>query len=179
YDRRTLIDHTLSTVGHNLVHGALLVVAVVLLFLRSLSAALIVGLVIPLTLLASFLGLRALGMSANLISLGAIDFGILVEPAAVFLEVTLHAWATAVAAGGALTDRTRVEGIVAAAKSVSRPIVFSTLIVVAGLVPLFLLERVEGRIFAPMAFTYVFALVAAPIAALLVVPALTRVLMRG
>lgn len=180
YDRQALVDQTLSTVGRNLLLGALLVVLTVFIFLRSIQAALLVGTLIPLTLLAAFLGLRSLGMSANLISLGAIDFGILVEPAAVLLESTLHVWAMmSVAQGGVLGAEARREGIVRAVRSASRPILFSTMIILLGLIPLFLLERVEGRIFAPMAYTYVFALIAAPIFTFTLIPALIHLTMRG
>jgi heavy metal efflux system protein len=180
YDRRELIDETVSTVGHNLLHGAILVVVIVLVFLRSWQAAVIVAVVIPLALLTSFIGLRALGMSANLISLGAIDFGILVENAAVVLEVTLHALGVAaVTAGTSNTLETRRRAIVDAVATVSRPVGFATLIIIAGLVPLFMLERVEGRIFRPMAYTYVFALVGARIAATTVVPAMMSLMLSG
>ena len=179
YDRRDLMAETLSTVGHNLLHGAILVVSIALLFLRSASAALIIACVIPLALLTSFLGLRTFGMSANLISLGAIDFGILVENAAVVLEVTLHGMAVMQATGkGPLPLALRRQAIADASASVARPVGFAKLIVIVGLLPLFFLEQVEGRIFAPMAYTYVFALIGARVAATTVVPALAAVLLR-
>ena len=178
YDRRDLIGTTVSTVGHNLLHGAILVVLIIVIFLRSPQGAVIVGAVIPIALLTSFVGLKLLGRSANLISLGAVDFGILVENAAVVLEVTLHAIATLQASGKLpLSKEARREVIVAAAGSVTRPVGFATLIIIVGLVPLFMLERVEGRIFAPMAFTYVFALFGARLAATTVVPALMYVML--
>lgn len=171
YDRRTLIDQTLETVGQNLWHGALLVVLVCWVFLRSLIGSLIVGLVIPLTLLAAFLGLKLLGMPANLISLGAIDFGILVEGSAVVVEVALHALHKLQHAEPDADAATRRSVLSQAAASVSRPITFASVVILAGLVPLFTLERVEGRIFAPMAYTYAFAIVGARIAAATFVPA--------
>lgn len=177
YDRRVLIGHTVSTVGNNLLHGAILVVVVILLFLRSWQAALIVGAVIPLTLFSSFIGLRSLGMSANLISLGAIDFGILVEPAAVVLESSLHVLAVMQAAGGSLTPLLRRNAIVEAVASVARPVSFAMLIIIAGMLPLFTMERVEGRVFAPMAYTYVFALIGAPLAAITFAPAMMSLLL--
>ena len=178
YDRRELTNYTLSTVGHNLLHGALLVVSIALLFLRSWSAAFIIACVIPLSLLTSFLGLRALGMSANLISMGAIDFGILVENAAVMLEVTLHGLALQQAKiQGPLTPKLRREAIAKAALLVARPIGLASMIIIVALVPLFLLERVEGRIFRPMAYTYIFALLGGLVAALTVVPAMAGVLL--
>ncbi|HET6283314.1 MAG TPA: CusA/CzcA family heavy metal efflux RND transporter [Polyangia bacterium] len=171
YDRRHLIATTVSTVGHNLLHGAILVIAVVLLFLRSFKGALIIGAVIPISLLTSFVGLKLLGRPANLISLGAVDFGILVENAAVVLEVTLHTLA-AVQVAGLVSRKKKASAIVESVRSLTRPIGFATLIIVVGLVPLFMLERVEGRIFAPMAYTLVFAMVGALVAAITVVPAL-------
>ncbi len=171
YDRRDLIATTVATVGHNLLHGALLVVVVIVLFLRSWPGALIIGMVIPISLLTSFVGLKLLGRSANLISLGAVDFGILVENAAVVLEVTLHSLAV-LHLSGAITLRAKAEAITASVASVARPIGFATVIIIVGFVPLFMLERVEGRIFAPMAFTLVFALIGALVAAVTVVPAL-------
>lgn len=178
YDRRELTRYTLGTVGHNLLHGAILVASIALLFLRSWPSALIIACVIPLSLLTSFLGLRGLGMSANLISMGAIDFGILVENAAVILEVTLHGLALKQAADpGPLSPSTRRRAIAEAALLVARPIGLASMIIVLALVPLFLLERVEGRIFRPMALTYVFALVGGLLAALTVVPALAGLLL--
>ena len=178
YDRRDLTRHTLSTVGHNLLHGAILVASIALLFLRSWSAALVIACVIPLSLLTSFLGLRALGMSANLISMGAIDFGILVENAAVILEVSLHGLALHQATQrGPLTPAIRRKAIADAALLVARPIGLASMIILLALVPLFLLERVEGRIFKPMAFTYLFALLGGLFAALTIVCALAGVLL--
>lgn len=175
YDRGALIDATLETVGHNLLHGALLVIVVLWLFLRTFRGALIVAAVIPFALLTSFLGLKLLGRSANLISLGAIDFGILVDGAVVVLEAVLHALALEASAEalGHRPDRART--IATAGAAVARPVGFAMMIIIAGLLPIFSLERVEGRIFAPMAFTYVFALLGALLAATTIVPALAAV----
>lgn len=171
YDRRALVESTLDTVGHNLAHGALLVVIICWLFLRSLAGALIVGLVIPLTLLAAFLGLKCMGMPANLISLGAIDFGILVEGAAVVVEVALHALHRLRHCPEPPTAAQRRRALSDAVASVSRPISFASLVILVGLVPLFTLERVEGRIFAPMAYTYAFAIIGARLLTATFVPA--------
>lgn len=172
HDRTWLVDATLGTVGKNLAEGALLVLAVVYLFLRTLRGVLVIAAVIPLSLLTAFVGLRWLGLPANLISLGAIDFGILVDGAIVVLEATLHAIHRA-------PDRERGAVIEAAAGGVARAVALALLIIVAALLPIFALERVEGRIFAPMAYTYAFALLGALLGALLVVPALERALLRG
>ncbi|MFO7567214.1 MAG: CusA/CzcA family heavy metal efflux RND transporter [Enhygromyxa sp.] len=172
YDRQDLVDATLRTVGKNLAEGVLLVLLVVYLFLRSGRAVIIVAVVIPLSMLSAFVGLHAMGLSANLISLGAIDFGILVDGAIIVIEATLHALHEP---RPSQVKRTTV--IEQAVVAVARPVFFSLLIIIIALTPIFTLERVEGRIFAPMAFTYAFALLGALVAALVVVPALESALM--
>jgi cobalt-zinc-cadmium resistance protein CzcA len=172
YDRTWLVDATLGTVGKNLAEGALLVLAVVYVFLRTWRGVLIIGVVIPLSMLTAFVGLRWMGLPANLISLGAIDFGILVDGAIVVLEATLHAIHRE-------PKRDRAEVIEAASAGVARAVALALLIIIAALIPIFTLERVEGRIFAPMAYTYAFALLGALLSAALVVPALERALLRG
>ncbi len=173
YDRTWLLDVTLSTVGRNLFEGALLVLFVVYAFLRSLRAVVVIAVVIPVSLLSAFVGLKWMGLPANLISLGAIDFGILVDGAIIVLEATLHA----IDQHDDPAHRPRL--IREAAASVARPVAFAMLIIIVALFPIFFLERVEGRIFAPMAFTYAFALVGALISAMVVVPALERLVFRG
>ncbi|MBZ5712426.1 efflux RND transporter permease subunit [Nannocystis pusilla] len=172
YDRTWLVDATLGTVGKNLAEGALLVLAVVYLFLRTWRGVLIVGVVVPLSMLTAFIGLRWMGLPANLISLGAIDFGILVDGAIVVVEATLHAIHHQ-------PQRDRATVIEEAAGGVARAVALALLIIIAALLPIFTLERVEGRIFAPMAYTYGFALIGALLSAALVVPALERALLRG
>src|SRR5256885_3879792 len=168
YDRTLLVGNTLSTVHTNLLHGFLLVVAVAWLFLRSVTGSLIVAAVIPLALLGAFIRLYALKLPANPISMGAIDFGILVDGAVVLVESVMHA-----------VQRERPEArrdvlrlIIRAAEQVARPTIFAMLIIIAALVPVFTLEQVEGRIFRPLALTYSFALLAALLLALTLVPAL-------
>src|SRR5262249_42171527 len=154
YDRTSLVDLTLATVHHSLLFGALLVGGVVWLFLRSLRSSLIVTAVIPLALLTAFIGLYLLGLPANLISMGAIDFGILVDGAVVLVENAMREVRETAPAGRrellALVARSAVE--------VSRPTFFAMAIIIAALIPVFTLERVEGRIFRPLALTYTFAL---------------------
>lgn len=174
YDRSMLVGQTLSTVHHNLLHGALLVVAVVWLFLRSLRCSLIVASVIPLALLTAFIGLKALGLPANLISMGAIDFGILVDGAVVLVENVLH-----VAGARRPKGRKEMLGLILhSALDVARPTFFAMAIIIAALLPVFTLERVEGRIFRPLSLTYGFALIGALVFALTVVPALCALLLR-
>ncbi|HEX4823683.1 MAG TPA: CusA/CzcA family heavy metal efflux RND transporter [Candidatus Polarisedimenticolaceae bacterium] len=175
YDRTTLVDLTLSTVHHSLLFGALLVAGVVWLFLRSLRCSLIVASVIPLALLTAFIGLRWLGLPANLISMGAIDFGILVDGAVVLVENVLHETAT----HRPQTAREMLSLIAGAALDVASPTFFAMAIIIAALMPVFTLERIEGRIFRPLAMTYSFALAGALVFALTAVPALCAVLLRA
>lgn len=171
YDRTELIDRTLHTVRENLLHGAGLVAVLLLLFLGSVRGAAVVTAVIPLSLLTAFAGLRLLRMPANLISLGAIDFGILVDGAVILVETIYH-----VLASRPLMDRR--DAVAAAAAQVVRPVVFSLAIIGTALLPIVTMERTEGRIFAPMAITYAFALVGALVWSLTAVPALARIVVR-
>jgi cobalt-zinc-cadmium resistance protein CzcA len=174
YDRTTLVDLTLATVHHSLIFGALLVGGVIWLFLRSLRCSLIVTAVIPLALLTAFIGLSILGLPANLISMGAIDFGILVDGAVVLVENVLRAIEEKKPA-----DRAGLLGLVTrSALDVSRPTLFAMAIIIAALIPVFTLERVEGRIFHPLALTYTFALIGGLVFALTLVPALCAAFLR-
>jgi len=170
YDRTELVDTTLETVFHNLLEGAALVSLVLFVFLLSIRASLVVVAVIPLSLAAAFLYLHARGMSANLLSMGAVDFGIIVDGAVILVEhVFEHA------AGEAYQRKTsaeRIRTIFDAARQVARPTLFSLLIIVAAYLPIFALQRVEGRIFAPMAHTVVSALVGAMLVSFTLVPVL-------
>jgi cobalt-zinc-cadmium resistance protein CzcA len=171
YDRTLLVGNTLHTVHDNLLHGFLLVVAVAWLFFRSITGSLIVGVVIPLALLGAFIGLYVLGMPANLISMGAIDFGILVDGAVVLVENVLHS----VQHDRPARRPDLLRLIIRSAEQVARPTLYAMLIIIAALVPVFTLQQVEGRIFRPLALTYTFALVAALVLALTLVPALCAV----
>ncbi|MET0680391.1 MAG: efflux RND transporter permease subunit, partial [Burkholderiales bacterium] len=174
YDRSDLVGKTLNTVHKNLVSGFVLVVAVIWLFLRSIAGSIIVAVVIPISLLVAFLGLHLLGLPANLISMGAIDFGILVDGAVVLVENVIHALRHEHP-----PDRRGVLRIVVqAAVDVGRPTLYAMLIIIAALVPVFTLQSVEGRIFRPLALTYSFALVGALVCALTLVPALCAALFR-
>ena len=167
-DRSALVSNTLHTVFDNLLHGFLLVVGVVWLFLRSIRGSLIVAIVIPLSLLVAFLGLYQLGMPANLISMGAIDFGIILDGAVVLIENVMHQ----ASHQKPQTRRDMLRLIGNAAFDVSKPAFFAMLIIIAALIPVFTLERVEGRIFRPLAMTYSFALAGGLVFALFLVPAL-------
>ena len=168
YDRSALVEHTLGTVHDNLFHGALLIVGVVWLFLRSFRASIIVGSVIPLALLTAFVGLYWLRLPANLISMGAIDFGILVDGAVILVENVMHEAKSRKPASA----HEKLALVTRAALDVSRPTFYAMAIIIAALIPVFTLERVEGRIFRPLALTYSFALTGALVFALTIVPAL-------
>jgi cobalt-zinc-cadmium resistance protein CzcA len=174
YDRSRLVEHTLGTVHHNLLFGALLILAVTWLFLRTIRGSLIVVSVIPIALLGAFIGLHIIGLPANLISMGAIDFGILVDGAVILVEHVIH-----MAREKKPKNRREVLGLVAhSAFDVSRPTFYSMAIIIAALIPVFTLQRVEGRIFRPLALTYTFALLGALVLALTLVPALCAVVVR-
>lgn len=179
YDRTDLVNTTLATVFHNLAEGALLVTLVLFAFMLSLRASLIVAVVIPISLSASFIYLSMRGMSANLLSMGAVDFGIIVDGAVILVEHLFHKLSPHETPSldapkppfeslDALQAR-----LFAAAKEVARPTLFSLLIIIAAYLPIFSLQRVEGRIFSPLANTVVSALVGALLVSFTLVPVLT------
>ncbi len=175
YDRTDLVNTTLRTVGRNLLEGAALVTLVLFVFLLDLRAALIVGVIIPLSLLSAFIYLRLRGMSANLLSMGAVDFGIIVDGAVVIIESIvrrLSAPSQTAEHAAPLAPELLQARIRFAVNDVVRPTVFSLLIIIAAYLPIFLLERVEGRIFAPMSNTVVAALIGALLFSLTLVPVL-------
>jgi heavy metal efflux system protein len=175
YDRTWLIDTTLHTVFHNLAEGAMLVTLVLYLFLGNFRAAAIVALVIPLALLSTFLGLTWRGIPANLLSLGAMDFGIIVDGAVIVVENVFRK----LSERGQGADRETILGLVqAGAAEVGRPTFFSMLIIIAAHLPIFTLQRHEGRIFAPMAWTVTSALVGSLVFSLTLVPLLCSWLLR-
>jgi cobalt-zinc-cadmium resistance protein CzcA len=175
YDRTWLIDTTLHTVFKNLVEGATLVTAVLLLFLGNLRAAVIVALMIPLSLLATFIGLTWRGIPANLLSLGAMDFGIIVDGAVIVVENVFRRLGELKDSPSKKTFLTTIEN---ATIEVGRPTFFSMLIIIAAHIPIFTLQRHEGRIFAPMAWTVTSALVGSLLFSLTLVPLLCLFLLR-
>ena len=177
YDRTDLVHTTVHTVGRNLVEGAVLVTLVLFVFLLDIQAALIVGILIPLSLLSAFIYLKLRGMSANLLSMGAVDFGIIVDGGVVIIESIVRR--LSVEAGHAPVAPLELrERIQRAVTEVVRPTMFSLLIIIAAYLPIFLLERVEGRIFAPMANTVVAALLGALLFSLTLVPVLATICYR-
>ena len=169
YDRSWLIGKTLHTVFGNLLEGAILVCLVLVLFLTNVRAALIVAAVIPLSLLATFVGLTVVGIPANLLSLGAMDFGIIVDGAVIVVENIFRRL-------GQLREAdiddpaARRKAVLNATIEVGRPTLFSMLIIIVAHVPIFTLQRHEGRIFSPMAWTVSSALIGSLILSLTVVP---------
>ncbi len=175
YDRTWLMGKTLTTVFKNLVEGALLVSLVLYLFLSNMRASLAVVVVIPLALLSTFLGLKILGVPANLLSLGAMDFGIIVDGAVIVIENIMHRLAER---GEGMNEKERRTLITNAASEVGRPTVFSMLIIIAAHIPIFALQRHEGRIFQPMALSVTTALVGSLIFSLTLVPLLAYWMLR-
>ncbi len=173
YDRAWLIDNTLKTVFKNLGEGALLVCLVLILFLGRIRPAAIVACIIPLALMATFIGLKFKGIPANLLSLGAMDFGIIVDGAVIVVENIFRR---------ASHDRhqfTSFKELVAeSAAQVARPTFFSMLIIITAHLPIFTLQRHEGRIFAPMAYTITSALIGSLLFSLTLVPVLCVFLMK-
>ena len=175
YDRAWLMDKTLSTVFKNLVEGALLVSLVLYIFLSNLRASLAVVAVIPLALLSTFLGLKIMGIPANLLSLGAMDFGIIVDGAVIVIENIMHRLAER---GEGMNDKERKTLITEATNEVGRPTLFSMLIIIAAHIPIFALQRHEGRIFQPMALSVTAALIGSLIFSLTLVPLLAYWMLR-
>jgi cobalt-zinc-cadmium resistance protein CzcA len=175
YDRTGLIDTTLHTVFKNLLEGALLVTIVLYLFLGHFRSAAIVAVVIPLGLLSTFIGLQVRNLPANLLSLGAMDFGIIVDGAVIVLENIFRRLA---GLGGPRSRESVKRTIIEAATEVGRPTLFSMMIIITAHLPIFTLQRQEGRIFAPMAYTIVSALIGSLLFSVTLVPLLAFFLLR-
>ncbi|ODP31358.1 efflux RND transporter permease subunit [Pandoraea sp. ISTKB] len=172
YDRTVLVDKAIATVKKNLLEGAALVIAVLFLFLGNLRAALITAMVIPLAMLMTFTGMAAGRVSANLMSLGALDFGIIVDGAVVIVENCVRRLAHAQQAlGRPLLLRERLKEVFAAAREARRPLLFGQAIIMVVYVPIFALTGVEGKMFHPMAITVVMALAAAMVLSVTFIPA--------
>ena len=178
YDRSWLIHTTLTTVFENLLEGAILVTVVLYVFLRNARASAIVAGLIPLALLSTFIGLRLRGIPANLLSLGAMDFGIIVDGAVIVVENVFRTLAERSHTSGHKVDRESARhAILEATAQVGRPTLFSMLIIIVAHIPIFTLQRHEGRIFAPMAYTVSSALVGSLIFSLTLVPLMCFVLL--
>src|SRR5476651_2218192 len=171
YDRTELIGHTVHTVAENLLVGAALVIAILIIFLGNWRAALIVAAVIPLSLLFAFIMLDARGIPANLISLGAVDFGIIIDSAVVLVEALLVRLALLGEPGRldfSLRERTLKQTVV----ELGHPILCAKAIIIVAFIPIYTFQRVEGKIFSPVAFTLSFAMLGAIVLSMTLVPTL-------
>jgi cobalt-zinc-cadmium resistance protein CzcA len=177
YERTKLIDRTVDTVAENLLVGACLVTALLLVFLRNWRAALPVAAIIPLALLAAFAGLYQVSVPANLISMGAVDFGIIIDSAVVLVEALMVTLAVDAARhSGVLTKRQKQMAVRHTVTSLGKPILFSKAIIIMAFVPIFTFQRVEGKMFSPVALTLTFALTAALVLTLTFLPAVLSML---
>ena len=172
YDRTVLVDKAIATVKKNLIEGALLVIAILFLFLGNIRAAIIAAAVIPLAMLFTFTGMVSHKVSANLMSLGALDFGIIIDGAVVIVENCVRRLAQAQGlAGRPLTRNERFHAVFEASRESRRPLLFGQLIIMVVYLPIFALTGVEGKMFHPMAFTVVAALLGAMILSVTFIPA--------
>jgi cobalt-zinc-cadmium resistance protein CzcA len=180
YDREDLVDFATDTVLHNLIEGILLVTLVVSLFMFNWRTTLIVSIIIPLALLFAFICLRLMGMSANLLSLGAVDFGIIIDGAVVMVEgmfVVMDQKAKEV--GMERFNKLAKMGLIKQkGGELAKAIFFSKLIIIAALLPIFSFQKVEGKMFSPLAYTLGFALLGALLTTLTLVPVLINILLR-
>ncbi|MDX5516880.1 CusA/CzcA family heavy metal efflux RND transporter [Stenotrophomonas sp. RG-453] len=180
YDRTALVDRTISTVSKNLIEGALLVVVVLFLLLGNVRASLITAAVIPLAMLFTIIGMVRGGVSGNLMSLGALDFGLIVDGAVIIIENCLRRFGEAQhALGRQLNDEERYDLTASATAEVIRPSLFGLGIIAAVYLPIFALSGVEGKMFHPMAITVVLALTGAMVLSLTFVPAAIATFLRG
>ena len=180
YDREDLVNLSINTVFHNVLEGILLVTLVVFLFMRNWRSTIIVATVIPLALLFAFICLRLNGMSANLLSMGAIDFGIIIDGAVVMVEALFVALSTQARTIGmeAFNRRSKLGMIRTTARGKAKSVFFSKLIIITALLPIFSFEKVEGKMFSPLAYTLGFALLGALIFTLTLVPVLSSMMLR-
>ncbi|KIO50113.1 efflux RND transporter permease subunit [Nitrosospira sp. NpAV] len=180
YDRTSLVDKSIRTVATNLFEGATLVIVVLFLFLGNLRAALIAALVIPLSMLFTFSGMVANHVSANLMSLGALDFGIIVDGAIVIIENSIRRLAHEQARlGRELTSAERFSVVFDASREARKVLIYGELIIMVVYLPIFALSGVEGKMFHPMAFTVVIALLGAMILSVTFVPAAIALFLSG
>ncbi|WP_296755038.1 CusA/CzcA family heavy metal efflux RND transporter [Thiobacillus sp.] len=172
YDRTVLVDKAINTVKKNLTEGAILVIVILFLFLGNIRAAIITAMVIPLAMLFTFTGMVTYKVSANLMSLGALDFGIIIDGAVVIVENCVRRLAHAQTHHGRPLTRTeRFHEVFAASKEARRPLLYGQLIIMVVYLPIFALSGVEGKMFHPMALTVVMALVGAMILSITFIPA--------
>lgn len=180
YDRTTLVEKAIKTVQKNLVEGAVLVIVILFLFLGNIRAALITACVIPLSMLFTLTGMAQKNISANLMSLGALDFGIIVDGAVVIVENCIRRLAHAQhLLKRPLTQSERFKEVFLAARQARRPLIFGQLIILVVYLPIFALSGIEAKMFHPMALTVVLALIAAMILSITFVPAAVALWVKG
>lgn len=179
YERTRLVDKAIATVAKNLLEGALLVIVVLFTLLGNFRAALITAAVIPLSMLATMTGMVRTGVSANLMSLGALDFGLIVDGAVIIVENSVRRLAEAQRGGNSQSLRERLDTVYTATAEVIRPSLFGVAIITVVYIPIFSLTGVEGKMFHPMAATVVMALLSAMVFSLTIVPAAVAVFLRG
>jgi cobalt-zinc-cadmium resistance protein CzcA len=180
YDRTLLVNKAIETVQKNLVEGALLVIVILFILLGNIRAALITAAVIPLAMLATITGMVNTGVSANLMSLGALDFGLIVDGAVIIVENCIRRLSESQKrTGGVLPLKERLELVFQATNEVIRPSLFGVLIITVVYIPLFSLTGVEGKMFQPMAATVIMALIAAMLFSVTIVPAAVAMFMGG
>ncbi|AWV06147.1 efflux RND transporter permease subunit [Marilutibacter maris] len=180
YDRTALVDRTIGTVAKNLIEGALLVIVVLFLLLGNVRAALVTAAVIPLAMLFTITGMVRGGVSGNLMSLGALDFGLIVDGAVIIIENCLRRFGEAQQTlGRAMNERERLDTAASATVEVIRPSLFGVGIITAVYLPIFALDGVEGKMFHPMAITVVLALTGAMLLSLTFVPASVAAFLGG
>ena len=172
YDRSSLINYTLDTVSHTLMEGITIVLIILILFLGSIRSAIIVAITIPISLLFAFIMMKITGIPANLLSLGAIDFGIIVDGACIMVEHLIRTIKQA-------TKSDREKGMLHfaenSAQEIGKEIFFSVTIIILAYLPLFTLQRVEGKLFSPMAYTLSFAILGSMLCALTIIPVLIAI----
>ena len=178
YDRTKLVDQTLRTVQTNLIEGALLVIVILFLLLGNIRAAFLTALVIPFAMLMTITGMVQTRVSANLMSLGALDFGLLVDGAIIIVENCLRRLSQASVSGQLMAARERLEIVFEATREVIRPALFGVFIITVVYLPIFALDGVEGKMFHPMAITVVIALLSAMLLSITFVPAAIALLFK-
>ncbi len=180
YNRSDLVNETLNTVKHNLLTGAALVIVILFLLVGNIRAALITAIVIPVSLLITFILMRKYGISGNLVSLGALDFGIIVDGAVIVLDNCVrHLKDKAASLGRKLTSLETKETVHSATMEIRKSAGFGELVIVVVFIPVFAFVGIEGKMFIPMAATFIFALLSALVLSFTFVPALATLLLRG
>lgn len=179
YNQMELVDKTMDTVKEILLFSGALVIIILSAILLNIRAALIAGIIIPLSLLFSFILMKLTGLSSNLMTLGAVDFGVIVDAGVVMVENIFRRLAEEQHDGKLLSRDEALETVSSAAREVGKPILFAILIIIAVYIPLFTLEGVEGKMFQPLALTFIYAIGGALVCALTVIPLLCFYFLKG